>query len=478
MTSRNQTYQFGIGYQRKLAASLFRDRDLLPTHRSALKEHYFDDPYLRDISGAMLAHFDKHRVSPTADAAVELVRVLSLARPEEGDRLLAVLEDLFNEDLSDLPDVRSRAVDFAVTQACLGALSRSLEIVEEGEGLDRLPGLFTDALSVGHREDDLGLDYLLDRERFFLTQDDRAFPGGLPTLDRWLGGGFGPGELIVLCASTGLGKTWAKVNFAKSTLLWGKWPGDVTPHAKPPKSVVWITLEMPPEQVAGRFDQVLFGLKRGTPKGEIEAALDSLVERALGHLVIKKMRAHRDSTQDVRSYLTRLEAKGKIHRGSFLLVIDYPRLLRPPRLLKGDSGHREIQETYLDCRNVADEWQVPCLGGIQTSRGGYNKRHVTPQDFAGAYDVACDADVILAICQTLQERRLVPSEKRILVCKSRTGVDGRELAVTYDEEVQGWCEKGEVVPGAGKDSGNGESEVAKKHAAAKGARPCSGSKGN
>lgn len=457
-------YRFGTGYQTKLVAGMFRDLGFLPERRAALKAHFFDDPHLKMLAGEILRFWDSHHTVPSADAVAELVAGLAAKHDDEAEALVELLERLFDEDLSDLPDIKERAIEFALAQSCLGAVGRALEVLEAGDDPSSLPGLFVKALEAGQRDDDLGLDYLKDRGRFESSPEERAWPTGFPTLDRWLRGGWTPGQLIVPLAPTGVGKTWANVNFAKAALLWGRWPGGGVPHVKPPRSVVYITLEIEAGDIGSRFDQVLFNYSRDTPKGDIEAALDVLMERARNNLFIKRMDAGRATTNDIRSYLTRLESKGIIKRGGFLLIIDYPKLLRPAKAV--DKDYQGIQANYLDCRNIAVEWQVPCIGAIQTNRDAYEKAHATPRDFAGSYEVACDADTIIAVCQTPQEQNKIPAEARLLVCKARTGYDGRELVVSFDREVRMWSEKGEVE-GGGSRGVESKAEATKKVAEAR-----------
>lgn len=415
--SEQAVYRFGRSYQLKLAALTFRDRSLLPNYRPVIKPYYFDDAALVDIVRCACDYFDEFQHAPTTDALIErFMPVASLKEPGESARYADVMESLLDIPLDESLDVIARAKDFALNQRLLAALEESADDLQKGR-IDQVRKRIDSAYEVVDPQSDTAMFYFHDLDRLDRPQVRRR-PSGIRKLDKLLMGGFGAGELIVPCAGTGHGKSWFLANCATTTLKMGQ-------------TVVWFTGEMPADQVAKRFDQTFLGFTRENwAPAPVREKLEKLLSRVRNELIIQEFSAGRTTTEHLRSMLSRWESRGRIRRGEFQLIIDYPKLLKPPT---GIEKHEGITYNYQDCRNIAREWEVDCMGPIQGNKEAYEKPLVTPRDFAGAYDVAAEADVILALCQTREEK--ARNVKRILICKARDGYDGVLVDVVQDPKT-------------------------------------------
>lgn len=423
MSQQNGHYPFGRTYQEKVVALLIKDRTFLPSHRDVIRPYYFEEQPLVDLARLAVSYFDKYRQPPTAEAMEQAVRETAEAR-EEAKRipLEAAWKRILETPVEEAPELRDRVVRFAVNQELLAALTESIGDLEAGEH-ERIRRRIDKALAVGRDGGSLGVRYLNDFDRLYWEREEHVLSTGYPRIDGWLSGGLAPGELMVVCAATGRGKTWYMLNAAARAFEQG-W------------SVVHYSLEMAERQVCGRLDQITFSKdrawRRDNPR-EIEAGLRRLAEHRRNNIVVKQLLGRTATLDTIETHLFQLEAEGLIKRGKVLINVDYARLLRPRQRIEG-ARHQEIVENYVGCRELAKEWEGVCITGIQGNRDAYSKARVGPQDFAGAFDVSGDADVIAALCQTEDEAE--EQVLRVYLPKVRDGITGGTSVLRYEEEIR------------------------------------------
>lgn len=219
-----------------------------------------------------------------------------------------------------------------------------------------------------------------------LQEIDRAMSGtggeavktGISKLDQ-LSGGFFPGELTIIAARPGMGKTEVALTCAEYASLHGK-------------KAHFSTLEMTAKQLARR----LMSSKSGVSTGKIRRAeLDQVELRALNEaadflqqakLVISSHRGKNALWQFVR----RAAAKSDID----ILFIDYAQLMEDDEAKKNGNREQEISAISRTLKRISTEFNIPVVLLAQLSRQVESRADKMPQlaDLRESGSLEQDAD--------------------------------------------------------------------------------------
>jgi replicative DNA helicase len=239
-------------------------------------------------------------------------------------------------------------------------------------------------------------------ERVSPEQEEKRISMGISTLDKYMRGGAGPGELVVFLAPPERGKTLALVNTGVAALRMGK-------------KVCHITLELSERQTARRYDLRITGRPIEILRKEPDRVRNPLASlRKTGcDLVIKDYSAHDPKVEELKAFV--INYQNKMHRKFDLLIIDYADLISPTKLHKNERFG--IKEVYTNIRRFANELKIPIVTASQANRKSVNKKVVTMEDFAEDFAKAAISDVVIAICQEPEE--LEEEICRLYIAKNR-----------------------------------------------------------
>ena len=259
----------------------------------------------------------------------------------------------------------------------------------------------------------------------------RKVPTPWDGLNRVLRGGFMPGELAVLAARPGLGKTALAADVALSAA----WRGS---------GVLFVSCEMSDESLAyrmisrvGHIDGRFFrDGAEATPqvRGAIDAAMRQLEELPIS--IVEK------STVPMCPREVRRLARGVKDLG--LVVVDYLQLLHPDE--KSNSREREVAEMSRSFKQMALDLQVPVLLLSQLNRASEEGREPRVSDLRESGAIEQDADIVLLLHTRQPDRAESSAPVKCIVGKSRstgTGAAFLRFNKAFSEFVDGepWEEK-------------------------------------
>lgn len=214
-------------------------------------------------------------------------------------------------------------------------------------------------------------------------RDNKAFLGldtGYPLLTRQLNG-LNDGDLIIIGARPGMGKTALALNIAHSVVIQGH-------------GVAFFSLEMPSEQLIQRMicakaDIPLQALRLGDIS-DMDALTKSVDDISKQELYVDDYGALNIS--QLRSKLRRLKMQ-KPHIK--LAIIDYLQLMRG----KNSERHLEIGEISRGLKILARELKIPIIALSQLNRNIDNRENKRPMlsDLRESGSIEQDADIIMFI---------------------------------------------------------------------------------
>ena len=182
-----------------------------------------------------------------------------------------------NPDMGDLQWVKDKALEFCKRQAFKEALTQSVELIQT-EKYESVINIMKNAISVG-MPNSTGHNFFDDMEARFVQINRQVVPTGLGRLDDKdiLRGGLGRGEIGVVVANTGVGKSHFLVAMGCEAMRAGK-------------NVVHYTFELSEHETGKRYDSNLCQI----PSNEIIERKDEVKARYkemsnnLGGLIIKE----------------------------------------------------------------------------------------------------------------------------------------------------------------------------------------------
>lgn len=244
--------------------------------------------------------------------------------------------------------------------------------------------------------------YVMDAEVARIVSYDgkreiQGIPSGFHELDR-LTGGWKPGEMIVLAARPGVGKTALSLDFMHAAAK-ERWSDDAQNFVQPGYSVGMISLEMPEQQIELRRLSKQSGLGLQMLRRGLE--IDS--DRQKLQMSREDMRPWRVDIRH-RSYCTIIQARSiarkmKRERNIDLLVIDYLQLLAGDLQAKSyDNRQNEVASISKGTKAIAMELGIPVIILAQLNRK--NEEANRPPELHNLREsgaIEQDADVVLLL---------------------------------------------------------------------------------
>lgn len=211
---KNNLGYLGENYQKQLIKLLIEDGKFFTSIGDILDQNMFTIDYMRRLVGYMKDRYTLTNGSVTYPDLDIIVRS-KVTDGKTAEILTAFLEELKNMDFVGVDLIKDNAEKFFKQQYLTKALNQAQEIIKKGDdsSYNNIIDLFQKALEVNLKADD-GIVGVLDDIEGTLSQEYREpIPTGCDALDKKLLGGLGRGELGVIIAPTGCGKTSATTGF-------------------------------------------------------------------------------------------------------------------------------------------------------------------------------------------------------------------------------------------------------------------------
>jgi|WetSurMetagenome_2_1015567.scaffolds.fasta_scaffold30129_3 replicative DNA helicase len=250
----------------------------------------------------------------------------------------------------------------------------------------------------------------------------RGISSGYEDLDKLLDG-LRPGNLIVLAARTGVGKTAFAINLAHNVSVKGKIPS------------LFLSLEMKREELIGRILSIDSGVSSSRmEKGTITELDHSKLEEAINSFESSNLYI-RDKCG-----LTLSDIRGQTRRliesfGVKLLIVDYLQLILPSH--RSDNRQTEVAEISRGLKVLAKDFNIPVICLSQLSRKTEERESKIPilSDLRESGAIEQDSDsVIFLFRPDSYDRMKKPGVMEVIVAKNRHGQIGT-IDLKFDGET-------------------------------------------
>jgi len=404
--------KFGKSFQEKLCHIILDDRTFADQIGEVIKTEFFELKYLQLFCRLVYAYKTRYGTHPTRDI---MSTVLRSAISEENETVQAQVRNYFSRIISSDFDldgdeyIKEKSLDFCRKQKLKEAMMRSAKLLQSSS-FDEISKVINEALKLGS-DNDYGYDYLKDFERRFLKKDRSPVSTGWQQVDAISAGGLGKGELGVVIAPTGAGKSMVLVHLGAQALLAGK-------------TVVHYSFELQDSVIASRYDSCITGI----PLRELFNFKEQILERVQdieGSLIVKEYPTKSASTETLKNHLYKLRQRGI---EPDLIIVDYGDLLKPVNNFK--EKRNELESIYEELRAIAKVNECPLWTASQTNRSGLNAEVITMESISEAFSKCFVADFIFSLSRTIEHKN--NNTGRIFVAKNRNGIDGIIFSIEMD----------------------------------------------
>jgi replicative DNA helicase len=399
---------YGHVFKNKVISSLLSDLPFLHKIVDVISLDQFESPSHKWIIEKIQAYYSKYNIYPTPE-------VMSIEMKKEENEILrlAIREDLkqvYSTTRDDIEYVKEEFFNFCKNQKLKDALLNSVDLLQEGE-YESIRKIINEALKSGNGKD-IGHEYEKDLEVRFREEENKKVSFPWKIFNDITDGGLGSGNLMILFAPPGIGKSTVVCNMAAHYLKDGK-------------NVVYYTLELDDKYIGRKMDSILTGIDIKLLKhhrDEISEKINALT----GKIVIKEYSPKRASLDTIESHLKQLK-----YEANFIpdvVIIDYPDLLKSSRVRKDNK--QEVDDIYTELKGLAKDMKIPFVCPSQINRAGAKDDIIEGDKVAGSYDKMMIADLSVSLSRKRKDK--INGTGRFHIMKSRLGPDGMTYAANID----------------------------------------------
>ncbi len=397
--------KFGKTFQEDLCHLILNDRSFADQMFEVLDLGFLELKHLRVFIGKIKEYRKRYGVHPTSNIMHSIIRTGLDAEPESVKVRIReyYARVLANGQIPESSDyIKDTALDFCKKQKLKEALIKSVELIKSSS-FDDVSRVIDEALKLGS-DNTLGYDYLVDFEQRFVKKARNPISTGWRDIDDIAKGGLGKGELGVVVAPTGAGKSMVLVHLGAQALKQGK-------------NVLHYTLELADTIVAGRYDSAITGVELKNLTVFKEKIYDEIKE-IQGKLIVKEYPTRSASIQTIKNHVEKLKRRDF---APDMIIVDYGDLIRPENGGKDEKRH-QLETIYEELRGIAQICECPLWTASQTNRSGLNAEVITMESISEAFNKCFVADFIFTVSRTVEDKNT--NTGRIFVAKNRNGPDG------------------------------------------------------
>jgi replicative DNA helicase len=400
MTERLSDY--GWGFQVKVLAAMFTDRLFLQQISDIIRAEYFESDANSWLLDIILTHFREYKTPPSKD--VLKVKVTEIENDILKATVLEQLKDVFRYmESDDLTFVKDEILKFCKNQEIKQAIMDSVSLLKHGN-FDEIKSKIDSAMKAG-ADTNIGLEYVTDVAARYNEAARHTITTGWDVIDDLMDGGLAPGELGVVMAPAGIGKSWLLINIGANAVKDGK-------------TVIHYTLELNENYVGQRYDSVFTGIPAQNLKNyrdDIEAKMLTLK----GDLIVKYFPTKSVGVMGLKAHIEKTIMLGK---KPDLVIVDYGDLLKVN--IKKDK-HEALEDLYEELRGMAGEYEIPVWTASQAGRSALEEDIIEADKIASSYGKVMVADFLMSLSRKVEDK--MSGTGRGHVIKNRFGPDGITL---------------------------------------------------
>jgi len=405
--------KFGADFQTKCISALVSDKTFIERVSDIIEPGSFETDAHQFIVKETLSYFLGYKELPTL--AVFKVKVDSIEndmlKQTVVDQLRLVYQKITD---SDLKFIKEQFLEFCKNQKLKNAIMESVDHLKNGQ-YDKIKNVVDVAMKAG-MERNIGHEYDVDIEKRMSMMARNTVKTNWAEIDTIMDGGLSGGELGVITACAGSGKSWILAKLGAEAMKQGK-------------NVLHYTLELNENYVGLRYDACFTGIDFQNIRSNVDIVKKKIAEVS-GKLIIKYFPIKTVSAHSLKLHAERIQTLGtKID----LIIVDYADILRPSQSDRNSNSYSEAGGIYEELRGVAGEMQIPIWTASQSNRAAMYEDIIQANNISDSYRKIMTADFVMSLSRKVQDK--VSNTARIHIIKNRFGPDGQ----TFPSKMNAGC---------------------------------------
>jgi len=397
----------GNTFQLQLLNQVILDKDFARSIIDVIEQNYFENKYFKIIIQMIKEYYKKYESTPSFDT-LEQITKSEIQQALAAKIVLDTVVQIKDAPLEGSTFVQEKALKFCKQQELQKVMTKAQKIIDGGEfeNYDTLEELVRGALQVG--EVDKGTEDVFNNLDEVLNDDFRhPVPMGIHGIDKLLKGGLAKGEIGVILAPTGVGKSTLLTKMANHAYNLGY-------------NVLQIFFEDNPKIIQRKHFTLWTGVAPddlATKKEEVMKKVNEIRETMANKLILKKLPSDTMTMLQIKNQVRKMIAEGnKID----MILLDYIDCVVPDKNL-GDEWKSE-GSVMRGFESMCHELDIVGWTATQGNRSSISSEVVTTDQMGGSIKKAQVGHVIISVAKTLSQKEMKLAT--IAITKSRIGSDG------------------------------------------------------
>jgi replicative DNA helicase len=396
----------GYSFQVKLVKQLVEDHKFSESIISIVDPNYFDNEYMRLIVASLKDYYEKYETIPSYETIFNLIKT-QVRREIARESAVELIKEVKESDNRDCLHTQDVAIKFCKQQELKKATQKIQKILDNGDfdRYEECEELVKQAISVGTEKDE-GVDIFHAIEDVLSEDFRNPIATGLTGIDNLMGGGLSKGELGVILAAFGVGKTTIMTRMANTAYLTGK-------------NVVQIFFEDNVKVIQRKHFTCFTGIglsDLGDRSEEVKEALPRF-QNLENNLILKKMSSDGTTIPHIKQYLRKLISSGI---KPDIVFLDYIDCVQPTKQFKDEfSGEGNVMRQF---ETMLSELDIAGWTAVQGNRSSIGADLVEANMMGGSIKKGQIGHFILSVAKTLDQKE--EGRATLAVLKSRFGKDG------------------------------------------------------
>ena len=404
----NKNFEYlGSTFQLQLLNQIIVDKEFARSIIDVIQTNYFENKYFKIIIQMVKEYYKKYEHTPSFETLEQITKA-ELQQESASKIVLDTLGKIKNASVEGMDFVQEKSKKFCKQQELQKAMLSVQKIIDGGEfeNYDKAEQLIREALQVGIVEE--GSSDVFSNLDEVLNEDYRhPIPIGIPGIDRLLKGGLAKGEIGVVLAPTGVGKSTMLTKIANHAFNLGYNVLQIFFEDNPKiiqRKHITLWTKIHPDELSIKKDDVLKKVKE-------------VKETMTNKLILQKYPSDTMTMLQIKNSIRKMTADGiKID----LVLLDYIDCVVPDKNL-GDEWKSEgsVMRAF---EAMCHEMDIVGWTATQGNRSSISSEVVTTDQMGGSIKKAQVGHVIISVAKTLQQKEMKLAT--IAITKSRIGDDG------------------------------------------------------
>ena len=405
-TNKNFEY-LGNNFQLQLLNQIIVDKEFSQSIIDVIENNYFENKYFKIIIQMVKEYYIKYDHTPSFDT-LEQITKSELQQETASKIVLDTIKKIKDAPIDGVVFVQEKALKFCKQQELQKVMKKAQKIIDGGEfeNYDTLEELVREALMVGSKDTSL-MDVFSNLDQVLDDDYRHPIPMGIPGIDRLLKGGLAKGEIGVILAPTGVGKSTILTKISNHAFNLGFNVLQIFFEDNPKviqrkHYTLWTKIH--PDELSERREEVIQKVRH------IEETMPNKLD-------LKKLPSDTRTMSQIKNEIRKMIADGtKVD----MVVLDYIDCVVPDKNL-GDEWKSE-GSVMRGFEAMCHELNLVGWTATQGNRSSISSEVVTTDQMGGSIKKAQVGHVIITVAKTLQQKEMKLAT--IAITKSRVGDDG------------------------------------------------------